>query len=115
MYIFCSSVEISPSLAKIQRETVGVVLSHSSKFKVECRDATDRSGWGKVGSFFLLIDLYFFNERAIVLLGTSNVNLSGKGIKIENKAFSCHLRTFFLNHIDWDLTIPSLDDILCWC
>ncbi|XP_048139876.1 uncharacterized protein LOC115757213 isoform X4 [Rhodamnia argentea] len=41
------SVEISPSLAKIQRETVGVVLSHSSKFKVECRDATDRSGWGK--------------------------------------------------------------------
>ncbi|KAI3440815.1 Protein arginine methyltransferase NDUFAF7 [Psidium guajava] len=40
------SVEISPSLAKIQRETVGVVDSHSSKFKVECRDATDRSGWG---------------------------------------------------------------------
>ncbi|XP_030553214.2 uncharacterized protein LOC115757213 isoform X2 [Rhodamnia argentea] len=42
------SVEISPSLAKIQRETVGVVLSHSSKFKVECRDATDRSGWAFV-------------------------------------------------------------------
>lgn len=41
------SVEISPSLAKIQRETVGQVLSHSSKFRVECRDATDRSGWGK--------------------------------------------------------------------
>ncbi|KAF8037704.1 hypothetical protein BT93_B0530 [Corymbia citriodora subsp. variegata] len=40
------SVEISPSLAKIQRETVGEVLSHSSKFRVECRDATDRSGWG---------------------------------------------------------------------
>ncbi|KAI6695833.1 hypothetical protein NL676_023543 [Syzygium grande] len=41
-----TSVEISPSLAKIQRETVGEVLSHSSKFRVECRDATDRSGWG---------------------------------------------------------------------
>ncbi|XP_024931276.3 protein arginine methyltransferase NDUFAF7 homolog, mitochondrial isoform X5 [Ziziphus jujuba] len=43
-----TSVEISPSLAKIQRETVGEVDSHSSKFKVECRDAADRSGWGEV-------------------------------------------------------------------
>ncbi|KAJ8774253.1 hypothetical protein K2173_009684 [Erythroxylum novogranatense] len=40
------SVEISPSLAEIQRETVGEVGSHLSKFKVECRDAAVRSGWG---------------------------------------------------------------------
>ncbi|VVA28636.1 PREDICTED: DUF185-domain-containing [Prunus dulcis] len=40
------SVEVSPSLAEIQRETVGEVRSHLSKFRVECRDATDRSGWG---------------------------------------------------------------------
>lgn len=40
------SVEVSPSLAEIQRETVGEVCSHLSKFRVECRDATDRSGWG---------------------------------------------------------------------
>ncbi|KAF3457678.1 hypothetical protein FNV43_RR02336 [Rhamnella rubrinervis] len=43
-----TSVEISPSLARIQRETVGEVSSHLSKFKVECRDAADRSGWGDV-------------------------------------------------------------------
>ncbi|XP_031267502.1 protein arginine methyltransferase NDUFAF7 homolog, mitochondrial [Pistacia vera] len=42
------SVEISPSLAEIQKETVGQVHSHSSKFRVECRDAADRSGWGDV-------------------------------------------------------------------
>ncbi|XP_062149982.1 uncharacterized protein LOC133858521 [Alnus glutinosa] len=42
------SVEISPSLAEIQRETVGEVRSHLSKFRVECRDAADRSGWGDV-------------------------------------------------------------------
>ncbi|PON63736.1 Alpha-ketoglutarate-dependent dioxygenase [Parasponia andersonii] len=42
------SVEISPSLAKIQRETVGEVRSHLSKFRVECRDATNWSGWGDV-------------------------------------------------------------------
>ncbi|BFG13802.1 hypothetical protein CerSpe_000760 [Prunus speciosa] len=42
------SVEVSPSLAEIQRETVGEVHSHLSKFRVECRDATDRSGWGDV-------------------------------------------------------------------
>ncbi|KAJ9154020.1 hypothetical protein P3X46_027399 [Hevea brasiliensis] len=41
-----TSVEISPSLAEIQKETVGEVRSHLSKFKVECRDAADRSGWG---------------------------------------------------------------------
>lgn len=45
-YVFCSSVEISPSLAEIQKETVGQVSSHSSKFRVECRDAADRGGWG---------------------------------------------------------------------
>ncbi|GLT73022.1 hypothetical protein SLA2020_449110 [Shorea laevis] len=42
------SVEISPSLAEIQRKTVGEVRSHLSKFRVECRDAADRSGWGDV-------------------------------------------------------------------
>ncbi|KAJ6751307.1 hypothetical protein OIU85_001803 [Salix viminalis] len=41
-----TSVEISPSLAEIQKETVGEVRSHLSKFRVECRDAADRSGWG---------------------------------------------------------------------
>ncbi|KAJ0727355.1 putative protein arginine methyltransferase NDUFAF7 [Helianthus annuus] len=40
------SVEISSSLAKKQMETVGEVSSHLSKFKVECRDAADRAGWG---------------------------------------------------------------------
>ncbi|KAF2288878.1 hypothetical protein GH714_022524 [Hevea brasiliensis] len=34
------------SLAEIQKETVGEVRSHLSKFKVECRDAADRGGWG---------------------------------------------------------------------
>ncbi|CAK9318856.1 unnamed protein product [Citrullus colocynthis] len=43
-----TSVEISPSLAVIQRQTVGEVRSHQSKFKVECRDAVDLSGWGDV-------------------------------------------------------------------
>ncbi|KAL5702669.1 hypothetical protein ACHQM5_027854 [Ranunculus cassubicifolius] len=43
-----TSVEISPSLAKKQMETVGEVRSHLSRFKVECRDAADRSGWGDV-------------------------------------------------------------------
>ncbi|KAM7485703.1 hypothetical protein LguiA_001712 [Lonicera macranthoides] len=42
------SVEISSSLAKKQTETVGEVCSHSSKFRVECRDAADPSGWGDV-------------------------------------------------------------------
>lgn len=43
-----TSVEISPALAEIQKQTVGEVRSHQSKFKVECRDATDKSGWGHV-------------------------------------------------------------------
>lgn len=42
------SVEISSSLAGKQLETVGQVRSHLSKFKVECRDAADPSGWGHV-------------------------------------------------------------------
>ncbi|KAK1318187.1 hypothetical protein QJS10_CPB04g01354 [Acorus calamus] len=42
------SVEISSSLAKKQKETVGEVGSHLSRFRVECRDALDRSGWGNV-------------------------------------------------------------------
>lgn len=41
-----TSVEISPSLAERQLETIGEVRSHLSRYKVECRDATDRSGWG---------------------------------------------------------------------
>ncbi|CAN8295559.1 unnamed protein product [Cochlearia groenlandica] len=40
-----TSIEISPSLAKIQKETVAQVGSHLSKFRVECRDASDLSGW----------------------------------------------------------------------
>ncbi|XP_042517935.1 uncharacterized protein LOC122091830 [Macadamia integrifolia] len=44
------SVEISSSLAKKQMETVGEVRSHLSRFKVEYRDATDRTGWGDVNS-----------------------------------------------------------------
>ncbi|KAG9447478.1 hypothetical protein H6P81_013606 [Aristolochia fimbriata] len=44
------SVEISPSLAEKQLETVGEVRSHATKFKVECRDAADRTGWGNVES-----------------------------------------------------------------
>ncbi|GLT68615.1 hypothetical protein SLA2020_408260 [Shorea laevis] len=43
-----TSVEISPSLAEIQKQTVGEARSHLSKFKVECRDATEQSGWGDV-------------------------------------------------------------------
>lgn len=42
------SVEISSSLAEKQMATVGQVSSHLSKFKVERRDAADRSGWGDV-------------------------------------------------------------------
>ncbi|RLN25009.1 uncharacterized protein C2845_PM07G32310 [Panicum miliaceum] len=41
------SVEISSSLAEKQLETVGEVQSHFSKFSVEHRDATNRSGWGR--------------------------------------------------------------------
>jgi hypothetical protein len=47
---FASSVEISSSLAEKQLETVGEVQSHLSKFAVEHRDATDRTGWGKQAS-----------------------------------------------------------------
>ncbi|XP_054821300.1 uncharacterized protein LOC129320120 [Prosopis cineraria] len=43
-----TSVEISPSLAEVQRETVGQVQSHISKFRVEYRDAADQTGWGDV-------------------------------------------------------------------
>ncbi|CAL5416681.1 hypothetical protein CsSME_00034008 [Camellia sinensis var. sinensis] len=42
------SVEISSSLTKKQLETVGQVQSHLSKFRVECRDAADKNGWGNV-------------------------------------------------------------------
>ncbi|XP_019181013.1 PREDICTED: uncharacterized protein LOC109176050 isoform X1 [Ipomoea nil] len=45
-----TSVEISTALAAKQIQTVGEVHSHASKFKVECRDAADRSGWGEVNN-----------------------------------------------------------------
>jgi hypothetical protein len=32
----------------VQKETVGEVRSHIPKFRVECRDAADRSGWGRM-------------------------------------------------------------------
>ncbi|ESQ36437.1 hypothetical protein EUTSA_v10007628mg [Eutrema salsugineum] len=43
-----TSIEISSSLAEIQKETVAQVGSHLSKFRVECRDASDLSGWRNV-------------------------------------------------------------------
>ncbi|CAM8911753.1 unnamed protein product [Rhodiola kirilowii] len=43
-----TSVEISPTLAERQLQTVGEVRSHLSKFNVERRDAADRGGWGNV-------------------------------------------------------------------
>ncbi|XP_078447068.1 NADH dehydrogenase ubiquinone complex I, assembly factor-like protein (DUF185) [Wolffia australiana] len=42
------SVEISPALSQKQLETVGDVQSHLSHYSVECRDASDRNGWGDV-------------------------------------------------------------------
>uniref|UniRef100_A0A803LZB5 Protein arginine methyltransferase NDUFAF7 n=1 Tax=Chenopodium quinoa TaxID=63459 RepID=A0A803LZB5_CHEQI len=50
------SVEISPSLAEKQKETVGQVQSHKSRFTVECRDAADRNGWG----------VFFFTFSAVL-------------------------------------------------
>ncbi|PKA54660.1 hypothetical protein AXF42_Ash000495 [Apostasia shenzhenica] len=44
------SVEISPSLANKQLETVGEVPRHLDRYKVEHRDALDRSGWRHVDS-----------------------------------------------------------------
>ena len=54
-------MEISPALAEIQKQTVGEVRSHQSKFKVECRDATDRSGWGRPPSVLHLFEFDFHN------------------------------------------------------
>lgn len=56
----CSSVEISSSLAQKQLETVGEVSSHSKKFRVECRDAADPSGWGMVALFMQPFLAYCF-------------------------------------------------------
>ncbi|KAH9311975.1 hypothetical protein KI387_027010, partial [Taxus chinensis] len=42
------SVEISPALARKQVETVAEVSSHMKRFNVECRNATEKSGWGNV-------------------------------------------------------------------
>ena len=47
-------MEISPTLAEHQKETVGQVQSHKSRFSVECRDAADRDGWGVLSFPFLL-------------------------------------------------------------
>ncbi|CAI0446114.1 unnamed protein product [Linum tenue] len=41
-----TSIEISSSLAEIQKKTVGEI--HKPKFRVEGRDAADRSGWGMI-------------------------------------------------------------------
>lgn len=57
MYI--SSIEISPSLAKIQKETVAQVGSHLSKFRVECRDASDLSGWSEFLFFSLVMQILY--------------------------------------------------------
>ncbi|KMZ57318.1 hypothetical protein ZOSMA_87G00640 [Zostera marina] len=42
------SVEVSSALAQKQLETVGEF--HQARYKVECRDALDRSGWGNLNS-----------------------------------------------------------------
>lgn len=56
--LWCRSVEISPFLAEKQIETVGQVNSHKSRFMVECRDASDRNGWGVLFSYFsFLVEL----------------------------------------------------------
>lgn len=59
-------MEISPLLAEIQKETVGQVHSHSSKFRVECRDAADRSGWGKSPSFSMLVSDVFSSAIFVI-------------------------------------------------
>ncbi|XP_057863108.2 uncharacterized protein LOC131071320 isoform X2 [Cryptomeria japonica] len=43
-----TSVEISPALASKQVERIAEVSSHLKRFNVECRNATDKSGWGNV-------------------------------------------------------------------
>ncbi|CAM8918144.1 unnamed protein product [Rhodiola kirilowii] len=53
-----TSVEISPTLAERQLQTVGEVRSHLSKFNVERRDAADRDGWGVISLDFIS-ELYF--------------------------------------------------------
>lgn len=64
--VHCSSVEISSSLAKKQLETVGEVQTHLSKFRVECRDAADQSGWG-IDSYFSAL-FHFLSPLKICLL-----------------------------------------------
>uniref|UniRef100_A0A2P2LFM5 Protein arginine methyltransferase NDUFAF7 n=1 Tax=Rhizophora mucronata TaxID=61149 RepID=A0A2P2LFM5_RHIMU len=60
-----TSVEISPSLAEIQRETIGEVRSHLSKFRVECRDAADRGGWGMDPEIFYLF--HYIDDTVILI------------------------------------------------
>lgn len=66
MYI--SSIEISPTLAKIQKETVAQVGSHLSKFRVECRDASDLSGWSEVLSLQYRADSLIIIVFSVTLL-----------------------------------------------
>jgi hypothetical protein len=44
----------------VQKETVGEVRSHIPKFRVECRDAADRSGWGRMLLNFSLLSYMNF-------------------------------------------------------
>lgn len=67
-------MEISPSLAKKQLETVGEVQSHLSRFSVERRDATNKAGWGKLylaSQFYALVAHNFVIDLSSLLLITS--------------------------------------------
>ncbi|KAG5531309.1 hypothetical protein RHGRI_026053 [Rhododendron griersonianum] len=67
------SVEISSSLAKKQLETVGAVHSHLSKFRVECRDAADQSGWGMYKKYAVMLRTRWlsFSEKLVLMIGSS--------------------------------------------
>ncbi|CAM8914953.1 unnamed protein product [Rhodiola kirilowii] len=67
-----TSVEISPTLAERQLQTVGEVRSHLSKFNVECRDAADRDGWGA------LAELYKPLQNPLITRCADIVDLDGK-------------------------------------
>lgn len=96
-----SSVEISPSLAEIQRETVGVVRSHLSKFRVECRDAADRTGWGKLFLCFLLTPM-LLSQHNLYASRFIKVNNSCILIKVYGAfaiTFLLHFNVYVRSHI----------------
>lgn len=78
-FIWCSSVEISPSLAEIQKETVGEVRSHLSKFRVECRDAADRSGWRMIPWIFLTYLLFLHYSHCGIGIWTEDLYFKSTG------------------------------------